>query len=291
MPALRDLIDLIDRLAPWRLAESWDNCGLMLGSLDTGINKVVLALDPTRETVKAAAETGAQVLLTHHPLFFNPIKSLDFSKPEAAAAVCAIERRVAVVSAHTNLDSAVGGVAQAVAKRLSLRDIEPLEPAVESSAARESESVGASSHEARPGLGCIGNLEKKIDIKEFVAKIIESLELRSIRLAGRREGSIRRVALLPGSGGGHIDLACGKGAEVFISGDLSYHQARDAEFKGLCLIDAGHWGTERLALHDFAERLQHLAMDMNWNLSFEVLRLESDPWQYMEGRQIESGIN
>jgi dinuclear metal center YbgI/SA1388 family protein len=127
MVVVRDIISLLNDLAPWRLAEDWDNCGLMVGHMDHPVTKAALALDATLETVTQARDAGAQVLLTHHPLIFKPLKRIDLSQESAKVAASAIEAGIAIISAHTNLDASTVGVARALAQKLELKDVEVLE--------------------------------------------------------------------------------------------------------------------------------------------------------------------
>ncbi|MBU2549568.1 MAG: Nif3-like dinuclear metal center hexameric protein, partial [Proteobacteria bacterium] len=119
---------MLEALAPARLAAEWDNCGLMVGRKGVQVHKTALALDPTPNTIQAARNAQAQLLLTHHPLIFRPVKRLDLDDPAIAAAALALKLDLAVVAAHTNLDAAMGGVSRVLADRLGLHDPEPLDP-------------------------------------------------------------------------------------------------------------------------------------------------------------------
>ena len=266
MVKVRDLLQLIDSAAPWRLAEKWDNCGLMVGSVEAEARRVALALDPTLETIQKAHDLGAHILLTHHPLISKPLKALDLDNMTAAAAALALRLGLQVVSAHTNLDAAQKGVTRALAQRLGLEKIMPLKPAEECW-----------------GFGGIGELAQPITIKGLVGLIREKLSPGVVRVAAAPAGPVRRLALMPGSGGGFLQTAYAHGAEVFISGDLGYHVAREAEQLGLCLIDAGHWATERPVLEAWAKDLTEAAGQAHLDLEFEVLTVERDPWSCMEG--------
>ncbi len=371
MATVGDILTLIEEAAPARLAADWDNVGLMVGRKGAEVKKAALALDPTPQTVQAAHESGAQLLLTHHPLFFRPLKRIDLDEFTAATAAKALELNMAIVSAHTNLDAAREGVSRVLAELLGLENVEPLEPinppnnfkltvfvpagyenqvrkAVFEAggghiglyrgcafsargegvftpedranpflgvAGREETVVEsrleilvppdalnravAAMLEAHPyeevaydiypvsgrtqeGFGAIGNLVKPLLISELLTIINDKLEANVIRVAAPSQGTLTRVAVVGGSGGSYVQLAGSRGAEVLITGDIGYHQAREAENSGLCLIDAGHFGTEYPVLRELAAKLQIASEKKGHSISFEVLTGERDPWQVME---------
>ena len=353
-----DLLNLIGLIAPWDLAATWDNCGLMVGDRSAPAVKIALALDPSVETVEAAAKKGAQVLLTHHPLIFKPLKCVDLTDPPAAAAAAALRLGLAVVSAHTNLDAAPEGVAASLARRLGLVRTEVLDPiptselarvcvfTTEDGGPRAAEVVRAACSTSAPlvymgpgqgsleaaapgsgeerlvrlealisradapgvvgalgavnsgqqvifdvhplppapggaGFGRIGCFEKELKINELVEILNVKLETKSVRASGCLDRVVQKAALMPGSGGSYLGLAKARGADVLISGDLGHHQARDAEFLGLGLIDAGHGPTERPVLNDLAQGLREKSRSQGFDMEFTVLP-ESGPWYTME---------
>ncbi|MEW6262934.1 MAG: Nif3-like dinuclear metal center hexameric protein [Thermodesulfobacteriota bacterium] len=365
MVKLKDLLDLIEILAPRRLAAEWDNPGLAVGHKEARIQKIALSLDAIPETIQAAIQIGAQALVTHHPLSLNPLRRLDLSEPIAETAALAIKHNLAVVSAHTNLDAARQGTARALARHLDLKEVSVLEPVrsapaykltvfvplgyegqikqalLEAGAGsffqvrgektysfgaedragtagpRHDETQAESRLEVRvadndmprilealrrshpyeepawdlsplapaeptEGYGCIGVLNIPLSLGDLVNKIKESLKINFIRIAGPDPGQVRTVALMPGSGGAYVSLARSRGAQVLLSGDLGYHQAREAEQIGLTLLDAGHFATERPVIEDLANLLDLTARKRAWDLSFIVLDCEKDPWRLME---------
>jgi dinuclear metal center YbgI/SA1388 family protein len=266
------ILDLIDELAPWRLAEEWDNSGLQVGRKEAPAQRIALALDPSLPAIEAARQAGAHVLLTHHPLIFKPLKSLDLDEPAAAAVGLALQSGLTVISAHTNLDVALGGVGWTLAGRLGLSEVEPLEPM-----AATGPGPGAAF-----GFGIVGHLEKDLTFAELIEFVKQKLELKGVRTAARPRNTVRKIALMPGSGGGFVGQAKRKGAEVLLTGDVSHHQARDAEFLGLGLIDAGHFATERPVLKTLAERLEQAAARRGEIIETIILDFEDDPWLFEE---------
>ncbi|MBW2618952.1 MAG: Nif3-like dinuclear metal center hexameric protein, partial [Deltaproteobacteria bacterium] len=133
----------------------------------------------------------------------------------------------------------------------------------------------------REGFGCLGNLNKRLNIEDLVKQVKTKLEIDIVRVAARRPGPIKKVAVMGGSGGSMVGLAKSRGAEVLITGDIGYHQAREAESLGLCVIDAGHFATERPVLVELSERLTVLARKEGLAVEFDVLTGEDDPWVLM----------
>ena len=268
MIRIQDLLDLIESIAPGRLAEEWDNCGLMVGDPSGPVQRAALALDATPETIRAAREADAQALITHHPLIFRPLKKLNLKEPTAEIIAMAIRWDLAVMAAHTNLDRTFGGVSWVLAHRLDLQEIEVLEP--------------ASPEDRSEGTGCIGTLKKPLKIKELLEIVKNKLKVPMLRVSSPPDTLINRVAVLGGSGGSFLKMAFFRGAQVLISGDFSYHQAREAEHLGICLIDAGHFSTERPILEKLAGRLSEAAAERGFDLEFQVLTGEREPWLVME---------
>jgi dinuclear metal center YbgI/SA1388 family protein len=268
MTRIKDLLYLIDVLAPWRLAEDWDNSGLMVGRMDAPARRVALALDPTAAAISRAHESGADVLLTHHPLIFRPLKQVNLDHETGAAVARAIQLGISVVSAHTNLDAALQGVPRALADRLGLVDVQVLDPV-----ATMGEGEGD-----RPGFGAIGKLNSPLFFNELITVIKEKLQVSGVRFAAAPNHSLQTIALLPGSGGSYIQQAKSRGADVLLTGDASYHDARLAEHLGLGLIDAGHFATERPILEPLAAGLARLAIEASLDITFGPLIAQTDPW-------------
>ena len=197
-------------------ALEWDNVGLLVGREEKEIKKVFTALDATEETIAQALEFGADLLITHHPMIFSPVKKVtgaDF-----------IGRRL-ITMIHTNFD--VKGMAQLNQECLGLTDCEVLE-------------------ETAPGegIGRVGALEGPMDLKQFAGKVRNDFEIPDVRMYGDPAATVRRVAVSSGSGKSMIRGAIEKGADVIVTGDVDYHSAIDAVAQGIAVIDAGHYGTE-----------------------------------------------
>lgn len=231
--AVGEIVSLLEKLAPPALAMDWDNVGLLLGRQDKTVKKIVLALDLTEETASQAVSLKADMLITHHPAIFRKIGCLTDAQWQQKLLLTLAENRIALYSAHTNLDCAPGGVNDVLAKRLGLRDLEVLDLAT--------------------GLGRIGTVEPQ-SLEEFAVFAKKQLEADylAVASAGRK---VRKVAVCGGAGADLIPLALARGADTLVTGDVKYHEAQGAAFSGLNLVDAGHQPTETPVLRELAARL------------------------------------
>ncbi|MBL7211630.1 MAG: Nif3-like dinuclear metal center hexameric protein [Desulfobacteraceae bacterium] len=261
-PTLKDILALLEELAPLRLAEPWDNPGLQVGSYLQVIRKISLALDPTLRSLRAAHSHKAQLLLTHHPLVLKPLSSVDINGHPGEVIFGAIKGNVSVVSAHTNLDVAKGGINEILAGLLDLQDVEVLK-----------ETFG----EDGVGLGRIGNLPEPVDLSAATETIRRIFGPESVNICGKADDRIHRVAVVGGSGGSLVPLAATKGADLLLTGDVSYHHALEAEYLGIILIDVGHFATEKTAFGVFGKNLREKFAAEGWEVDLEVDEGEADP--------------
>lgn len=265
-----DIIQIMERIAPLGLAEEWDNCGLQLGSLLWPVKKVLVALDPTEAVMTAAAEQEVDLVITHHPLLFRPIKSIDMDTPIGRIIALAITTRTALYSAHTNLDSARQGVNDVLAKTIGLTDLSALVPG--SGAAGESV-------DAKPvGLGRVGQVAPPMALEAFAKHVKTQLQLDTVKVAGDPALQVHRVAVCSGSGSGLIADFLRTSSQVYVSGDLRYHDARTIEEAGRAMIDVGHFSSERIVIDALVELLTAETGDDGLNVSIEACRLERDPF-------------
>ena len=237
----QDVMQAMERIAPRRLAEEWDNPGLLVGSPHDEVRKILVALDVREETVERAIEDGCDLIVAHHPLIFRALKALRTDDATGCKIARLIKADIAVFAAHTNLDSAAGGVNDVLAERLELHDVAPL---VEGAA------------DSEPGLGRIGSLRAEFSLEDFAALVKEKLGLSSMRIACAGERRISRVALCGGSGAEFVGRAAAKGADAYVTGDVKYHDAERAIGLGIHVLDAGHFATEQPIVARLAERLK-----------------------------------
>lgn len=240
---LSEIINGLEKIAPKSLAEAWDNVGLQMGSSNQEIRKILLTLDVTKEVVKEAIDQDVDLILSHHPFIFKGLRTLSLDTKKGRLIKNLIENDIAIYVAHTNLDKAEFGLNDYVAKKLGLRDIVSLVP----------EEDLKEDH----GLGKIGDLERPLSADEWIAVVKENLAIEDLYGAGQVSQKIKKVALCTGSGSDLMGNAKFKKADVFITGDMKYHDGQRAEELGLWVINAGHFGTEKWVSACFAEILQN----------------------------------
>lgn len=244
MVKAQTIITMMERLAPKKLAEEWDNVGLQLGSFQNEVNRVVVALDLTDEVIDEAIALGAEMIVTHHPFFFRAIKKIDYDTPEGRRIKKMIANDLTLYSAHTNLDIAEGGVNDVLAVKVGLEEISVLQ------------ETGIDKDGNEYGLGRIGYLPEPLPCAAFAEQVKDSLGLSSVRLVGRRDKTIEKVALCGGCGTSLISRAAFLGADLLLTGDVKYHEALGALDLGLNIIDAGHDMTEQLIVPVLVDYLQ-----------------------------------
>ncbi|MGI6206082.1 MAG: Nif3-like dinuclear metal center hexameric protein [Anaerovoracaceae bacterium] len=239
---IRDAVEAVRRQAPERLQESWDNSGIqILADADAGINKILTCLEIESSVVDEAVECGAKLIVTHHPLFFNKIGNIRDDDPEGAQVIKLIQNGISVYSAHTSFDSAAHGTNQDLAEKLGLIDIVPMYP-----------------DETDPdaGMGRYGHYSEPVPFDVFERRLSDVCGADGIRIAGIKPESVQFIGLCTGAGSEFADDAVANGADVFVTGDLKYHEARHICDIGFCVIDAGHYGTEVLFADNMAALLR-----------------------------------
>ncbi len=222
---VRDITSVIEGFAPLSIQESWDNSGLIIGSPDQEVRGVMIGFDCTPELVDEAAATGADMIITHHPLIFGGIKRISPDDPVGLAVLKAASKGIAVYAAHTNADKVIEGVSGTMARRIGLKDIHVLD--------EESEGVG---------LGAVGTLPEPMGAEEFIAYVKSRLGLSVARCSRPVQIPVERVAMCGGSGSSLIGKAMASGAQAYICGDVSYHHFFTP--KGFMIIDIGHFEGE-----------------------------------------------
>jgi dinuclear metal center YbgI/SA1388 family protein len=272
-PSVADIIRIIEAVAPPDRAEPWDNCGLQVGSPDAAVVRTAVALDADEGTINSAAAGGADLLVTHHPLIFPDIASIDTRRAVGRAIAAALKADIAVYSAHTSLDHAPGGTSLAAARRLSLIEPAPL----------PSPSPGTSRPD-RPGTGdgilCIGRLPMEMKLVDLANLVKDSLGAPLVRIVGDPSRVVSRVAVCAGSGGGYIGTAHGLDAEVLITGEVRYHAAREAADLGISVIEAGHFWSELPVLSEIARIITQESRAKGWSVDVTIMQ-EQDPFSYV----------
>ncbi len=367
MPAkCREIMAIMETLAPPELAAEWDNVGLLLGDPEKEVRRILVALDVTPEVVEEAGSRGANLIISHHPLFFRPWKNLRFDCGQGALIRRLIQEDIMVYSAHTNLDFAALGVSYHLAVKLGLEDIEILKPTYQEryyklvtfvpaeaeSQVREAICAAGAGwignyshctfripgtgtflplagtnpyigqegkleevkeyrletilprerlpevlqalHKAHPyeevaydiyplanegpaqGIGRLGQLPQPVSLQELALTVKKELGVERVVVVGDSERKIKKVAVCGGAGSDMIETARVKGAEVLVTGDIKYHEARRALELGLALIDAGHFATERVIVPALVQYLQEELQDRE--VMVLAAQKEKEPW-------------
>ena len=212
----------LEQRIPRSLSCDWDNDGLMCcPDLTAEVKKVLVALDVTGDTVRTAVEGGYDLIVSHHPMIFRPLRALDPGNYVARRAMELTHAGVSVMSFHTRLDAVAGGVNDTLAELLGLRDVTPF----------------------GEGIGRVGTLDNAYTLCKF-AETVKSVTGAPAVLCGDAGLPVRRVALLGGSGSDDVPAALAAGADTYLSGELAYHHLADAREMGINLLAAGHFHTE-----------------------------------------------
>ncbi len=227
---VKDVYEKLNEMAPFSLALDYDNAGFLIGDAAAVVKRVVVALDCTPLVVSKAKEVGAELIVTHHPVIFNPLKSVT---AEQGVVYDCLSANIAVISAHTNLDSAKDGVNDCLAKALGLTDITVIE-----------DEEGFCFRK--------GKLSKAISALEFAKKIKSALG--GVVRYTDGEKPIHTVAVCGGSGGELLELAL-KQADAFVTADVKHKTFISADANKFSLFDAGHFHTEDTVIEPLAERL------------------------------------
>ena len=258
-----NIADFMEEIAPQRLAEDWDNVGLLAGSMAREVRRVMLCLDVTPEVVEEAVEKKAELIVSHHPVIFKGIRRILEDEPRGRLLGRLLKHGICVYSAHTNLDVAEGGVNDVLAMRLGLKSI------INFKDYGLPDKTGY-----QHGLGKVGCLEEKLQLADFAKKVKSALEVEYVRVIGNMAESVQKVAVFCGSFDDDLESLRRHGADVLVTGDVKYHTAVDALQMGKCVIDAGHFNSEKPVLLVLAEQLSK-RFD---GLEVFCSRLEKDPF-------------
>lgn len=231
---LREIINSIESVAPQSAQQEWDNSGMQIGDTGREIHSVLLTTDVTTDVVNEAIEYGCNLIISHHPLLFHGLKQVCGQTPQARVVEMAIKHDIAIYSAHTNLDSVVGGINTRLAEKIGLSDIRLL---------------------TQSGLGAIGRLPKAVNYLDFIGTIRAKLECTYLRYTRPAKEQIEVVALCGGSGAEFINDAIAQGADVYLTADCKYHEFQDADGQ-IGLIDIDHWISEHHAREIFRELIE-----------------------------------
>jgi len=229
---------------PKDLAYEWDNVGLQIGTLNKEITGILIALDVTKDVLKEAIKKRCNVIIAHHPLIFKPMKNILSDSYKGSVIETLLKEDIAVYVSHTNYDLGHSGMNTVLANKLNLKNPEILEYETETH-----------------GIGKIGDFEP-MPLKEALKVIKERLNIQNARLISNKRDDkvIKKIAISGGSGASHMAMAKFKGADLYITGDVSYHQAHDMLQMGLSTLDIGHY-VEKHFMDALKEELSEAGVD------------------------------
>ncbi|MEU1402391.1 Nif3-like dinuclear metal center hexameric protein [Streptomyces sp. NPDC005728] len=271
MPRLSEVIAALENLWPAERAESWDAVGTVVGDPDQGVTRVLFAVDPVQDIVDEAVKLGADLLVTHHPLYLRGTTTVAASTFKGRVVHTLIKNDIALHVAHTNADTADPGVSDALAGALDLRVVRPLVP-------------DPADPEGRRGLGRVCELDHPLTVRELAARAAERLPAtaQGIRVAGDPEAVVRTVAVSGGSGDSLFDQVRAAGVDAFLTSDLRHHPVADftasVAHSPLALLDAAHWATEWPWCELAATQLDEISDRHGWDLRVHVSKTVTDPW-------------
>lgn len=259
MACVADVVGALHALAPVALAEEWDNVGLLVGDAARPVTSVRVALDAREWVLADAARNGCQLVLTHHPVLFSPLSRLVGASAPERVVIAAVEQRIAIVAAHTNLDSAARGLNDQLAAMLGMHDPRPLVP---------------STVDPAVGLGRVGEIAPT-PLAELARGLGPMIGTGPCTHYGDSARVVRTVACCTGSGRSFIDAARAAGADLYVTGDLTYHDSDRAE--DMALIDAPHGATETAALVAWLPTLQRALAPLG--VTATMAPDTTDPWR------------
>lgn len=357
---VKDISRILEAQYPPHLAEKWDNVGLQIGSSQSPVHKIMVSLDLDREILSQAIAQQVDMIITHHPLFFNPIRKIDYEQAQGDLIAGIIKNNINVYAAHTNLDAASRGINQYLAEKLELLDIQLLDqqhieklyklvvyvPVSHEAAVREAIAdmgaghlgnyshcsfrssgtgtflprAGSNPYIGEPGklqeveelrletivpqnileavisrmkaahpyeevaydlyplqnqgqsfsLGRIGKLADPVSLQEFCTHVKDRLQLDNLRVVGNWQDNVQKIAIVSGAGASFMSVAKAQGCDLLLTGDLKYHEARDAEAMDLAVIDAGHQGSEQLMAVLVADLLQESCQKLGYDIDISA---------------------
>jgi dinuclear metal center YbgI/SA1388 family protein len=244
MTTLREVCQFLDELAPRHLAEEWDNVGLLVGDPSQPVARVMTCLTITPASSAEAIRERADLIVTHHPLPFKPLKRLTSDHTPGRLLLMLIRAGIAVHSPHTAFDSAAAGINQQLAEGLGLTEIAPLVPAAQ-----------GDETSARLGGGRFGRLALPTKLADLAARLKQFLKIARVQLVGWHDQVIEKAAVACGSAGAFLTPAMDNGCQLLVTGETTFHTCLEAEANGVALLLTGHYASERFAVEKLADAL------------------------------------
>ena len=250
MLTVQQVYDFINERAPFETQLPFDNSGLLAGSPDREVTGVHFALDVTNKVIDEAVENGANLIVTHHPMMFSPIKRLVETDHEARLLCRLIREGISLISAHTNLDQAPGGCNDVLAEYIGLTGIQG------------------------EGFVRVGSLPRPMTASELAARIGDRLG-DVVRVMGNPSAVITKVGMCSGAGADEWPAAAAMGAEAFLTGEVKHHIALEAADAGVTMLEAGHHATEEPGIFALAKALQMSKLVVQCNVRVSTSRAKA----------------
>jgi len=258
----KEIIDILEKLAPVNIAEDYDNVGLLVGDKEKEVKKIMIALDASKDVIKQAIDEKVDMLITHHPMIFRGIKRVDKANFLGDKILELAKNDISYYASHTNMDNSV--MSKIACEKLALKDAKYVVP------------VGVSEDEEKYGCGRVGNLKEPMTLEEFALKVKKDFDIANIRVIGDRKKVVSRVACITGSGKSFLKEVIKSKADVFVTGDIDHHTALDVIDMNFSMIDAGHFETE----HFFVDYIKYY-LSNNFSDLYIMLAKEKSPFYYL----------
>ena len=240
MPSVAEISVFLNDFAPLRLAADWDNVGLLIGDESRAVDRVMTCLTVTPASVAEAVRDNAELIITHHPFPFQPLRAITTADPAGRMLRELIGSNIAVYSPHTAFDSAAAGINQQLAEGIGLADIRPLMP---------------DASDPQLGVGRCGRVARGTSLEGLASRLKQFLHIRDLQIVGKKDKEVTLAAIACGSGADLLDAALGAGCDCFITGEARFHACLEAEARGAAMLLTGHYASERFALERLAETL------------------------------------
>lgn len=228
---IKEITAAIESHAPLATQESYDNSGLVVGDPEAAVDSALICVDITEAVIDEAEELGVKLIISHHPVIFNPIKRLTGATNVEKLVARAIRAGIALYASHTNLDVALGGLSHRLAETIGLQNTKILSP----------------SKEENTGFGVIGNLPKPCPTEEFLKEVAQKLKIKAIRHSAPATEKVTKIAICSGSGASLIETAQAAGADLYLAADFKYNNFLDAAGR-ITIADIGHFESEYCAI-------------------------------------------
>lgn len=259
---VKDIAGEMEKFAPPKLKESYDNVGLMVGSNEKEVKKVLLALDCTKAVIEEAVENNVDLIITHHPLLFRKPSRIVKEDLLGYKVIELIKNDISLYSSHTNLDSVTGGINDEIVNILGF------------SKGKLLESINMPGYEDC-GIGRLVKLTEEMKLEDLIDLIKEKLGIKDLRVV-KGNGTVKKIAIINGSGQDFINKAVQRGADCIITGDTTYHFASDYKEMGISIIDAGHFSTEWCVFLKVMDKIKYKFNDIDFIVSKE----SKDPYSF-----------